>query len=126
MKKIISTDKAPKAVGPYNQAIEANGFVFLSGQIPINPESGHIEATSIEEQVEQVLKNIGNILKAADCEYKDVVKSTVFLTDLVNFKPMNEVYAKYFGVESPARSTFQVAGLPMGAMVEIECIALKK
>ena len=116
MKKILHTDKAPKAVGPYSQAIEANGFVFLSGQIPIHPETGRIDSSSIEEQTEQVLINIGQVLEAAGCDYPDVVKSTVFLTDLINFKSMNEVYMKYFGKDSPARSTIQVAGLPMGAL----------
>jgi 2-iminobutanoate/2-iminopropanoate deaminase len=125
MKKIISTDKAPKAVGPYNQAVEANGFIFLSGQIPIDPEAGQITGKNIEEQAEQVLKNIGQVLKAAGCDYKNVVKTTVFLTDLLNFKAINEAYIKYFGTESPARSTIEVSDLPMGAMVEIECIAIK-
>ncbi len=125
MKKVIISDTAPKAVGPYSQAIEANNFVFLSGQIPINPATGHIDVATIEEQTEQVLINIGSVLQAAGCDYKDVVKSTVFLSDLINFKAMNAIYAKYFPGESPARSTVQVAGLPLGALIEIECVAVK-
>ena len=125
MKKVINSEKAPKAVGPYNQAIETGGLVFLSGQIPINPATGTIEAQTIEAQTEQVLTNIGNVLKEAGCEYKHVVKTTCFLTDLVNFKSMNEIYKQYFNTDCPARSTIQVAGLPMGAMIEIECIAVK-
>ena len=125
MKQVISTGSAPKAIGPYNQAIETNTMIFLSGQIPINPATGKIIAKSIEEQTEQVMKNIGNILKAAGCNYSNVVKTTCFLTDLIYFKSMNEIYAKYFTFDFPARSTVQVVALPMGALIEIECIALK-
>jgi len=124
-KKIINTPMAPKAVGPYNQAIEMNGFVFLSGQVPVHPAEGKIIGETFEEQAEQVFKNIGEVLKAAGCHYSDVVKTTVFLTDLLHFKTMNEIYAKYFGEASPARTTIEVSSLPMGALIEVECIAAK-
>ncbi len=126
MKKIISTPDAPQAIGPYNQGIEVNGFVFTSGQIPINPVSGKIEATDITGQTQQVLKNVTAVLKAADCTLDDVVKNTVFLSDISNFAAMNEVYKQYFLSDFPARSTFAVKDLPLGALVEIETIAAKK
>jgi 2-iminobutanoate/2-iminopropanoate deaminase len=125
MKKIIQTDKAPKAIGPYSQAIEINSTLYISGQIPIDPATGKVVEGGIVEQTEQVLKNIGNILSAADYGFENVVKSTCMLSDLANFKSMNEVYAKYYKSDCPARSTFQVAGLPMGVLVEIETIAVK-
>ena len=124
MKKVIHTDKAPKAIGPYSQAIENNGMLFVSGQIPVDPATGKI-AETIEEQTEQVLKNIGAILEEAGYTYADVVKTTCLLSDMANFKPMNEVYARYFNENPPARAAFAVKALPMGVMVEIESIAIK-
>lgn len=124
MKKVINTENAPKAVGPYSQAIEANGFVFVSGQIPVNPATGAI-ADGITAQTEQVLKNMGEILKEAGLDYSNVVKTTCLLSDMDNFKPMNEVYAKFFTSEMPARAAFAVVKLPLGVLVEIECIAAR-
>ncbi len=124
MKKVIHTDKAPKAIGPYSQAIENNGMLFVSGQIPVDPATGKI-AETIEAQTEQVLKNIGAILEEAGYTYADVVKTTCLLSDMANFKPMNEVYARYFNENPPARAAFAVKALPMGVMVEIESIAIK-
>lgn len=124
MKKIIFSENAPKAIGPYSQAIEANGFVFVSGQLGLNPQTGML-VEGIEKQTEQALKNLGEILKAAGCTYENVVKCTVLLDDLDNFKLMNEVYAQFFGHEAPARAAYGVVRLPMGAMVEIEAIAVK-
>ena len=124
MKKVIHTDKAPKAIGPYSQAIENNGMLFVSGQIPVDPATGKI-AETIEAQTEQVLKNIGAILEEAGYTYADVVKTTCLLSDMANFKPMNEVYARYFNENPPARAAFAVKALPMGVRVEIESIAIK-
>jgi 2-iminobutanoate/2-iminopropanoate deaminase len=125
MKKIIYTDEAPKAVGPYSQAVEANGTLFISGQIPIDPAIGKIVDGGIKEQTEQVLKNIGAILKEAGYSYKDVVKSTCLLSDMDNFTPMNEVYARYYPENPPARAAYGVVRLPLGVLVEIETIAVK-
>lgn len=125
MKKIISTPNAPAAIGPYSQAVEANGMLFISGQLPINSLVGKIETTEISSQTEQVLKNISAVLAEAGYTFEDVVKSTVFLTDLSNFAGMNEVYKKYYQTDCPARSTFAVKDLPLGALVEIETIAVK-
>ncbi|MBQ9470085.1 MAG: RidA family protein [Bacteroidales bacterium] len=124
MKKIIKTDNAPKAVGPYSQAVEANGLLFISGQIPVNPATGKIPE-GIAEQTEQVLRNIGAILKEAGLDYSNVVKTTCLLSDMDNFVPMNEVYAKYFTADMPARAAFGVVKLPLGVLVEIECIAAR-
>ncbi|MCX7955246.1 MAG: RidA family protein [Bacteroidales bacterium] len=124
MKKIISTEKAPKAIGPYSQAVEVNEFVFVSGQLGINPETGML-CEGIEKQTEQALKNLGEILKAAGCSYENVVKCTVLLDNMDNFKIMNEIYNKYFSTNSPARTTYSVLRLPLGALVEIEAIAVK-
>ena len=124
MKKIIHSDNAPKAVGPYSQAIEANGTLYISGQLPVNPANGNVAAT-IEEQTAQCLENIGAILKEAGYSYTDVVKSTVLLDDMGNFGAMNEVYAKFYTQDMPARVCYQVAKLPMGVKVEIETIAVK-
>ncbi len=124
MKRIIESQEAPAAIGPYNQAIEAGGMLYISGQIPINRETGKI-AEGIEAQTEQVLKNIGFILKEAGYEYKDVVKTTCLLSDIDNFKAMNEVYAKYFTENPPARAAFAVKDLPLGVMLEIEAVAIK-
>lgn len=124
MKKIIHTENAPKAIGPYSQAIEMNGLLFISGQIPVNPKTGIIPE-GIEAQTEQVMQNIGAILKEAGYNFSDVVKSTCLLSDMANFKPMNEVYARYYNENPPARAAFAVKGLPMGVLVEIETIAMK-
>ncbi len=124
MKKIIFSEKAPKAIGPYSQAIETNGFVFVSGQLGINTETGML-VDGIEQQTEQALKNLGAILEAAGCTYEDVVKCTVLLDDMDNFKRMNDIYAKFFGQSPPARAAYGVVRLPMGALVEIEAIAVK-
>ena len=126
MKMIISTDQAPKAIGPYSQAVEANGMLFVSGQIPLDPESGKIVAGGIEEQTEQVMKNIGAILNAAGYSYADVVKSTCLLADMKDFAAMNKTYARYYPSEPPARAAFAVKELPMQVLVEIETIAVKK
>lgn len=125
MKKIINTVNAPAAIGPYSQAVEANGMLFISGQLPINPSVGKIEATDVVEQTEQVFANILAILTEAGYTFPDVVKSTVFLSDISNFAGMNEVYKKYYQTECPARSAFAVKDLPLGALVEIETIAVK-
>jgi 2-iminobutanoate/2-iminopropanoate deaminase len=125
MKKIIHTNEAPKAVGPYSQAVEANGMLFISGQIPIDPAIGKIIDGGIKEQTDQVLKNIGAILKAAGYTYADVVKSTCLLNDMDNFTAMNEVYGRYYAENPPARAAYGVVRLPLGALVEIETIAIK-
>lgn len=125
MKRIISSPEAPAAIGPYSQAVEANGTLYVSGQLPIDVKTGKFVDGGIKEQTEQALVNIGAILKAAGYSYADVVKTTVLLSDMNNFKEMNEVYAKYFTSECPARAAFQVVKLPLGAMVEIECVAVK-
>lgn len=124
-KKIIHTENAPKAIGPYSQAIEANGMLFISGQLPVNPQTGEIVAGGILEQTEQVLKNIGAILSAAGYEYPNIVKSTCLLADMKYFKEMNDVYARCFPAASPARAAFAVKELPRQALVEIEAIAVK-
>jgi len=124
MKRAIHTDKAPKAVGPYSQAIRGGGFLFTSGQIPLDPASGKLVQGGIKEQAHQVMKNLKAVLEAGGTDFSKVVKSTVFLDDLKNFVQFNEVYAEYFQGDRPARSTFQVAGLPLGARIEIEMIAL--
>jgi len=123
MKKIISTSQAPKAIGPYSQAIEVNGMLFISGQIPIDPATGKFAEGGINEQTEQVMKNIGAILAEAGCSYKDVVKSTCLLSDMDNFAAMNAVYGKYYSENPPARAAYAVVKLPMGALIEIETIA---
>ena len=125
MKTIISTDQAPSAVGPYSQAVEANGMLFISGQIPINPETGTVVGDDIQEQTEQVMENLGAILEEAGYSYSDVVKCTCLLVDMANFKAMNEVYARYFTREQPARAAFGVVSLPLGVKIEIEAIAAK-
>jgi 2-iminobutanoate/2-iminopropanoate deaminase len=125
MKKIIHTSEAPKAVGPYSQAVESNGILFISGQIPIDPAIGKIVEGGIKEQTEQVMKNIGVILEAAGYSYADVVKSTCLLNDMDNFTAMNEVYGRYYAENPPARAAYGVVRLPLGAMVEIETIAIK-
>ena len=125
MKKIISTDNAPKAIGPYSQAIEANNTLYISGQIPIDPSTGKLIEGDISEQTELVLKNIGAILEAAGFEYSDVVKSTCLLSDIKNFGVMNEVYGKFYHTDPPARAAYEVVNLPLGALIEIETIAVR-
>ena len=124
MKKIIATNKAPAAVGPYSQAVNLNGTVFVSGQIPVNPADGSIPA-GIELQTRQALDNIGAIINEAGLTFNDIVKTTVLLADLADFAAMNAVYAEYFPQDKPARACYQVVALPKGALVEIEAIAGK-
>lgn len=126
MKSVIATTAAPGAIGPYSQAIEANGFVFVSGQIPLDPATGAFVPGGVDAQAEQSLKNLQAVLSAAGCSLGDVVKTTVFLTNMQDFAAVNAVYAKFFEHECPARSAVQVGALPKGAMVEIEAIAVKK
>lgn len=125
MKRIISTPDAPAAIGPYSQAIEVNGTLYISGQIPVNPAIGKVVEGGITEQTHQVMKNIGAILKAAGYSYKDVVKSTCLLANIEDFKAMNEVYATYYTEAPPARAAFAVKALPLGVLVEIETVAVK-
>jgi len=125
MKRVINTPKAPAAIGPYSQAIEINGTLYVSGQIPINPAVGKIEATEIATQTEQVFENISAILKEAGYSFDDVVKSTVYLSDIADFSGMNDVYKKYYQTECPERAAFAVKALPLGSLVEIETIAAK-
>ncbi len=125
MKKIIHTEKAPAAVGPYSQAVEVNGTLYISGQIPVDPAAGKIVDGGIKEQTHQVMLNIGAVLKEAGYSYANVVKSTCLLTDMANFKEMNAVYAEFYPENQPARAAFSVVGLPLGAMIEIETIAVK-
>ena len=125
MKKGIATKNAPGAIGPYSQAIEVNGMLFISGQIPINPETGNIVEGGIYEQTEQVMKNLEGILTEAGYTFDNVVKSTCLLSDMANFAAMNEVYGKRFTQNPPARAAFAVRTLPKEVLVEIEMIAAK-
>lgn len=124
MKETITTNNAPGAIGPYSQAIKAGNLVFCSGQIPIDPATGEFISEAVAEQTEQVLKNLGEVLKAAGTSLDNVVKTTVFLADMNDFAEMNEVYGRYFSENKPARATVQAARLPRDAKVEIDCIAL--
>lgn len=124
MKKIIFTEKAPKAIGPYSQAVEVNGTLYISGQVPLNPETGKMPE-GIKEQTEQVMKNIGAILDAAGYTFEHVVKSTCLLGNMDNFQAMNEVYGSYYKENPPARAAYGVVKLPLGALIEIETIAVK-
>ncbi|MEP6849250.1 MAG: RidA family protein [Acidobacteriota bacterium] len=123
-KETISTDKAPGAIGPYSQAVKAGGMVFCSGQIPIDPDTGEFVSGGVAEQTRQVLVNLTAVLDAAGSGLGEVVKTTVFLADMVDFTAMNEVYSEFFSENKPARATVQAARLPRDARVEIECIAL--
>ncbi|MDX9853052.1 MAG: RidA family protein [Tenuifilaceae bacterium] len=125
MKKIVNTPNAPKAVGPYSQAVEVNGLLFISGQIPIDPAVGAFVEGGIKEQTEQVLKNMGAILAEAGLTFDNVVKTTCLLSDMDNFAAMNEVYARYFTKDMPARAAYGVVRLPLGALVEIEAVAAR-
>jgi 2-iminobutanoate/2-iminopropanoate deaminase len=120
----IQTDRAPEAIGPYSQAIKANGFIFASGQIPLDPETMQIVEGGIEEQTRRVLENLKAVIEASGSSLDRVVKTTVYLVDLGEFAAMNVVYAKYFGARKPARATVQVARLPRDARIEIDLIAL--
>jgi 2-iminobutanoate/2-iminopropanoate deaminase len=121
--RTISTDRAPKAIGPYSQGIAASGFLFLSGQVPLDPATGDLVQGTVREEVTRVLDNLKAVLEAAGSGLDRVVRTTVYLTDLQDFAAMNEVYARYFGAHRPARSTVQVAALPKGARIEIDAIA---
>ncbi len=123
-RRIIHTDKAPKAIGPYSQAIRMENIVFTAGQIALDPSTGELVAGGIEEQTRQVLTNLKHVLEAADSGLGYVVKTTVFLKDMNDFPKMNVVYAEFFGQNPPARSTIAVAALPKGGLVEIEAVAL--
>ncbi len=125
MKNIISTPDAPKAIGPYSQAVENNGIIFVSGQLPIDPKTGQMVEPDIKKQTKQALENIKNILQAAGYSLQDVVKCTVYMKDLNHFADMNQVYAQFFNQNPPARAAFQVARLPKDSLIEIEAIAIK-
>ena len=125
MKRIISTENAPQSIGPYSQAVEVNGTLYISGQVPLNPETMKVVAGGIKEQTLQVMKNVGAILEAAGYSYSDVVKSTCLLSDMENFAAMNEIYGKYYTSEQPARAAFAVKELPLSVLVEIETVAVK-
>ena len=124
MRKVIHTEKAPKAVGPYSQAISTGNLLFTAGQVAIDPATGKLVGGGIKEQTRQVMENLKAILSEARTDFSKVVKSTVFLQDIKTFADFNQVYGEYFASEPPARSTFQVAALPLGAMVEIEMVVL--
>ena len=123
-KMVISTNKAPAAVGPYSQAIRAGNLLFLSGQLPLDPESGNIIGDSIEAQTKQAIENIKSILSVTRLSLSNIVKTTVFLKDIKHFPLMNNIYQQYFSEDSPARSCFEVSNLPMNALIEIESIAI--
>ncbi len=125
MKRIINTPDAPKAIGPYSQAVEIKGTLYISGQIPIDPATGEIVKGGIREQTGQVMKNIYAILKEAGYEFTDVIKSTCLLADMEDFSAMNEVYAGFYPEDPPARAAYAVVKLPMGVMVEIETVAVR-
>jgi 2-iminobutanoate/2-iminopropanoate deaminase len=124
VKEIVATERAPRAIGPYSQAVRSGNFLFASGQIPIDPATGEFVAGGITEQTEQVMRNVSAILEAAGAGLQQVVKTTVFLADMDDFTAMNEVYGRYFGDNPPARATVQAARLPRDARVEIEAIAI--
>ena len=126
MKEIVNTDRAPKAIGPYSQAVKANGFIFVSGQIPIDPDTNDLVKGDIAEQTIQVIKNIKNILEAGGSGLEDVVKTTVYLRDLKKFGDMNRAYGEFFTNLFPARATVEVSNLPKGADVEIDAVAVVK
>jgi 2-iminobutanoate/2-iminopropanoate deaminase len=122
---VVATDAAPKAIGPYSQAITTDGLVFTAGQVALDPKSGELVGTTTAQQTEQVFKNLQAVLAAAGTSLDNVVKTTVYLADMADFAQMNEVYAKHFGTHKPARSTVQAAGLPKAARVEVDVIAVK-
>ena len=122
--EVIATDSAPRAIGPYSQAVSAGGVMYLSGQVALDPASGELVGDSVEEQAARVLENLGSVLAAAGSGFERVLKTTVYLIDMNEFAVVNEVYTRYFGDSRPARATLQVAALPKGARVEIDAIAL--
>jgi 2-iminobutanoate/2-iminopropanoate deaminase len=121
---VVATSNAPKAVGPYSQGICTGNLLFTAGQIPLDPETGKLVGTTIEEQTHQALKNLRAVVEAAGSSLRQVIKVTVFMTDLGQFQAMNAIYAEYFSSDPPARSAFQVSALPLGAEIELECVAL--
>ena len=123
-KEIISTKNAPQAIGPYSQAVKAGNLMFISGQIPLDPKTGDLVSQSIEDQAKQVLENVKSICEAAGCSLDDIVKISIFLTDLSNFAIVNDMMKEYFSEPYPARATVEVSGLPLGVNVEIEAIVL--
>ncbi len=123
-KKLIAPSEGPKPVGPYSPGVVANGFLFVSGQIPLNPATGQLEMDSFEKQARQALENVKSVVEAADSTLNDVVKVTIFLKDLANFNVFNEIYSNYFGDSKPARACIQAAALPQGVDVEVEAVAL--
>lgn len=123
MKKIINSHKAPAPIGPYSQAVNSGNTLYVSGQIPIDQSTGNLKEGSIEEETDQVMKNIGYILEEAGLTFENVLKCSVFVSDIGNFARINEIYGKYFTVNPPARETVEVSGLPKGVNVEISCIA---
>ena len=124
MREIVETERAPRAIGPYSQAVVAGGFVFASGQIPIDPQTGEFVAGGVREQTEQVMRNLAAVLEAAGSSFADIVKTTVYLADMNDFAAMNEVYGRFFETAPPARATVQAARLPRDARVEIDVVAL--
>ena len=125
MKKIILSENAPAPIGPYSQAVEVNGFLYCSGQVPLDAKSGEVVGENIGEQTEKVMQNISEVLKAADLTFDNIIKTTIFITDMASFQELNAVYAKYFKNEPPARSTVAVRGLPKNVLVEIEVLACR-
>lgn len=125
MKKVVSADDAPAAIGPYSHAVHAGGFLFTSGQVALDPTSGELVSGDVSAQAEQVLKNLNAVLTAADMDFGNVVKVTIYLKSMDDFKAVNEVYGSYFTDDHPARSTVEVARLPLDVLVEIDCIAYK-
>jgi len=125
MKRIIETSNAPQAAGSYSQAVEVNGTLFISGQVALNPKTMKMVEGGIKEQTQQIMENIGAILKAAGYDYSDVVKSTCLLSDIANFRPMNEIYGQFYTEKKPARAAYAVKDLPLGALIEIETVAMK-
>ena len=123
MKNVVLTDRAPKPIGPYSQAVKANGFVFVSGQIALDPKTGEFAGTDVKQQTERVMENLKAILEASGAPLNHVVKTTVYLKSMDDFAAMNEVYARYFSLAPPARSTVQAARLPKDALVEIDVVA---
>lgn len=123
--EVIRTDKAPAAIGPYSQAVKVGSWLFVSGQIPLKPETGELVGKDFSEQAKQALENLKNILEAAGCQLSDVTTVDVYLTDMSQFGLFNSIYEKYFSVHKPARAVVEVKGLPKGALVEVKCIALK-
>jgi 2-iminobutanoate/2-iminopropanoate deaminase len=121
---VVRTERAPAAIGPYSQAVTANGWVFCSGQIALDPDTGEVVAGGVEAQTDRVMRNLTAVLEAAGASLSTVVKTTVFLSDMADFQAMNEVYGRHLGEHRPARATVQAAGLPRGVKVEIECVAL--